>query len=242
MDIGKAFTFVADDPRWVNKVLIGGGLVFLGLLASLTLIGGVIVFAIVFGYLVGLARNVIAGQERPLPEWADWGVLLRDGCKLFVVWLVLALPFILLGLLVFIPGIALSASGDPDTAELGGVVAAGGYCLTFPLSMAVNFVLPLATGRYAATRSIGESLRLGELWAVLRGNGGTYLLVFLLTFFATSLVAYLGLLACGIGLPFTVFYAYLVNHHLYGQAYRGAMGTPPGYGQPPPSSPRAFPS
>ena len=26
LDIGKAFTFVTDDPKWVTKVLIGGGL------------------------------------------------------------------------------------------------------------------------------------------------------------------------------------------------------------------------
>ncbi len=72
MDIGRAFTFVGDDPKWVQKLLIGGGLFLLGYLTSIILIG-IPIFLIVLGYLVQVTRNVIGGQDRPLPEWNDWG-------------------------------------------------------------------------------------------------------------------------------------------------------------------------
>ena len=67
MDIGKAFTFVGEDPKWVTKVLIGGGMLLFAIVLSITVIGGILVAAIVFGYLVQLTRNVIAGERTPLP-------------------------------------------------------------------------------------------------------------------------------------------------------------------------------
>lgn len=63
----------------------------------------------------------------------------------------------------------------------------------------------------------------------------------LLTFVVTQLIGLLGLIACGIGLPFTLFYALLVDHHLYGQAYRKAHGALPEYNQPQQPFPPALP-
>ena len=77
MDVGKAFTFVADEPggRW--KTVIGGLVVLAGVLAGVTVLGGLAALALVGGYLVRVLRNVIAGEWPVLPEWADWGGLQR---------------------------------------------------------------------------------------------------------------------------------------------------------------------
>ncbi len=230
MDIGRAFTFVGEDPKWVQKLLIGGGLFLLGYLTSIILIG-IPISLIVFGYLVQVTRNVIAGQERPLPEWNDWGGLLRDGFKWWVATLVLFLPLILIALVVLLPGIIVSAS-ETGGSDTGALLLGLGYCLLFPLILVYQLLTPVMTGRYATTGSIGQAVRPGSLFALLRANLGGYLIILLLTLFVTSFVSLLGFLACGIGLPFTVFYAYLVNHHLYGQAYRKAQGSLPAYGQP----------
>ena len=64
LDIGKAFTYVTEDPKWVSKVLIGGGLIIAGFL---TLVGWLFTLPVVGGYLILLLRNVIAGQPQPLP-------------------------------------------------------------------------------------------------------------------------------------------------------------------------------
>jgi hypothetical protein len=239
-DIGKAFTFVTEDPRWVNKVLIGGGLIIAGILALVTIVGWLFVFAIVFGYLVQLTRNVIAGQERPLPEWANWGTLMSDGLKVFAVLIVLALPVIVVVLLFSVPGAVLNSLNSSGSTAAGNALGLIGTCLSIPLSILYYLLVPIAVGRYAATRSIGAALRLGDLFATLRNGLATYLIVLLLTLVA-NFVGELGILLCGIGLPFTLFYSYLVMYHIYGQAYRKTQGAQPGFGQPQPAYPQSFP-
>ena len=242
MDIGKAFTFIGADPKWGTKLLIGGGLLVLGYLAFLTIIGWLFVFAIVLGYLTQLTRNIIVGEQQPLPDWVGWGTLMRDGFKAMAVSFVVLLPIVALGLPAIIAGVVLADSGYPGTSNLGACLVALGYCLVFPPSPLSYLLLPVAIGRYAATQQIGESLRPKAFFDTLGGAFGTYLLVVLLTFVVTQFIGYLGLVACGIGLPFTLFYSLLVNHHLYGQAYRQASGVLPGDNQPPQPYPPALPS
>lgn len=245
MDIGKAFTYAFEDPRWVQKVLIGAGLVFVAFLTSIILVG-IVLWIIVLGYLVQLARNVIANEQYPLPEWDDWGGFLTEGAKALVVAIVILLPLIVLELLNVIVSVAGSVASS--TSSSGGSAAGlglGGFglcltCLAILLGLACNLALPVAIGRYAATRNIAATLRFNELWAMFRANIGTYLIVWLLSI-VTGLIGGIGFIACGIGVFFTAFYSYLVNFHLYGQAYRKAQGTAPSYGQPQPGYPSGYP-
>src|SRR5688572_22503611 len=64
-DFGSPFTYVFDDPRWAQKVLVGG----LFYLAGFFIIG----WFFLLGYVAQTTRNVIAGVQRPLPEWEDLG-------------------------------------------------------------------------------------------------------------------------------------------------------------------------
>jgi len=244
MDIGKAFTFVGDDPKWVSKLAIGGGLVLAMTLLIFTVVGWLFPLAIIFGYLMQVTRNVIAGEQRTLPEWENWGLLMSDGFKAFGVVLILALPILLVGLLTSVPAAVLNAtSGGEGSAAGVGLSLLGllGACLLIPLSVLYALLFPIALGRYAATGNIGASLRFGELFSILRGNFVNYLLIFLLTGFVTGTIAQLGVIACVIGVFFTIFYAYLVNHHLYGQAYAKAVGTQPGLAQSQQPYPQSFP-
>ncbi|HEX5504664.1 MAG TPA: DUF4013 domain-containing protein [Thermomicrobiales bacterium] len=242
MDIGKAFTYAFEDPKWVQKVLIGAGLVFAAFLTSIILVG-IVLWIIVLGYLVQLVRNVIAGEQYPLPEWNDWGGFLTEGAKALVVAIVIFLPAIVLEILNFVVGVAGSIASSSDSSGAGAGVGAVGLCLgclTWLVSIACALGLPVAIGRYAATRNIAATLRFNELWATFRANLGTYLIVWLLSL-VTGFISGIGFIACGIGLFFTVFYASLVNYHLYGQAYRKAQGTAPSYGQPQPGYPSGYP-
>ena len=239
MDIGKAFTFVGDDPQWVNKVLIGGGLVLAGTVLSVTLIGGIIVFAIVYGYMMQLTRNVVEGRRQPLPEWDNWGVLMRDGLKYTAVNLIVTLPVLVLFMLLFIPGIALSSNQESGAVALGTGLMIGAYCLLLPLLLLASLFAPVIYTRLALAGSIGESLRLREVFATVRANFTDYLIVLLIGSFVVGLIAQLGLIACLVGVFFTTFYALLINHHLHGQVYRKAQGLPPGVAPPPPAYPPA---
>lgn len=236
MDIGKAFTFLGEDPKWTTKLLIGGGLIIAGFLALFTVIGWIFVVAIILGYLVQLTRNVIAGQQRPLPEWANWGALMSDGFKVFVVILALVLPVFIIALIFSVPGSLLSTSDNAGTAGLGTLLSIAGGCLNLLLGLFAGLLLPVAIGRYAATNNIGQALNIGAIFAALRTNFMPYLLIVLLSI-VTSIIGQLGIIACFIGLPFTLFYGYLVNYHLYGQAYRQTQGALPEYGQSQPPYP-----
>ena len=69
MDINKAFRFIFDDKQWISKLLIG---------VLMTLTSFLIVPALILqGYLVKIIRQVRDGQDNELPEWSDYGDLLR---------------------------------------------------------------------------------------------------------------------------------------------------------------------
>src|SRR4051812_47039323 len=131
MEIGKSFTFVFNDPRWVTKLLIGSGIALLGTLLFVTIIGGLLAFAPLFGYLLRLTHNVVADETQPLPEWEDWGGLFCEGLKYFAVVYGLVLPLVAIGLVLLIPGIALATSENTAFTGVGIVLSGGGYCLIF---------------------------------------------------------------------------------------------------------------
>lgn len=243
MDIGKAFTFIADDPNWQTKLLIGGGIFLAASLLMFTFVGGIVCYAILFGYLLSLTRNVIEGRPQPLPEWGNWGVLMREGLKFFAVLLIIIAPVLILFMLLVIPGVALTTRENTGAIVVGTGLWIGAYCLLLPVTLLLSFILPIVAARLALSGSIGEALRLREALAMARANFVDFLLVLLLTSFVMVLIAQLGIIACFIGAVFTSFYALLVNHHLYGQAYRKARGLSPTVipTQPPYPQPQSHP-
>ena len=103
MDIGRALTYFSEDERWVEKTAIGTGLLLISTLLSIALIG-VLGYFILFGYLVRLLQNVRDEVQPVLPEWDQWGDDLVRGVKLACVYLVWALPIIL----IFFPAFIIS--------------------------------------------------------------------------------------------------------------------------------------
>jgi hypothetical protein len=230
LDIGKAFTYVSEDPKWVTKVLIGGGLVIAGFV---TLVGWIFTLPVVGGYLILLLRNVIAGQPQPLPEWDNWGERWIDGFKAWVVGLVYAIPGIVISIIFNIPASILNSSSNNGASGVGTLLSLTGSCLNFIVSIAVALVLPVAIARYAVSSDIGNALQFGAVIATVRANIATFAVIALLNAFVVPLLAGIGIIACFIGAAFTGFYAYLMIYHLYGQAYRQTQGAATGMGQPP---------
>jgi hypothetical protein len=231
LDIGRAFTFFNEDPRGMNKLLIGGGLAFATFLLLITIVGWIPLALILIGYFVQLTRNVINGQQYPLPEWDSWGERLIDGFKAWLVGFVYALPAtILSGIFSFpqyINQFRTAAGGNPSSgAEIatGGLTAVGS-CLAWLAGFALSMFAAAAIGRYAATNSLGEAFQVGAVFNMVRQNIGTYLILALFASIVLNIVAALGLIAFCIGVFFTVFYSQLVLYHMYGQAYRTSTGT-----------------
>ena len=119
MDFVKALTFIPEDPRWKEKVAIG---------AALALLSFLIVPAIItIGYCVRMVQNMRSGQQFPLPEWDDWSGDLVRGFKLAVVYLVWALPLIMVGVPMAVGGVM--ADSDGSVQMLGVTIMVGASCL-----------------------------------------------------------------------------------------------------------------
>lgn len=220
MDVGRAFKFVFDDPRWILKLFIGGlFVVAAGLLGFIPILGWVVAIAgglIMTGYTLTLARRVMDGYDTPLPEWDDLGGLMAFGFKGFVVQLGWSLPLIVLGFVVLLPGIA---------AESAGLIALGGV-LFFLLALLTAAIAPAGQGRLAATGSIGEGLNFRYIVEMVRNNIGDYVLLAVAAI-AAGLIGMAGFIVFLVGGLFTVPYALLVIAHLTGQAYFRSTSTLP---------------
>jgi hypothetical protein len=210
-DFVKCFTYVFEDPRWLNKILIGG----LWYLAMFVLIG----IPFVLGYFARVIRNVIAEVPNPLPEWDDLGEFFSEGLRLFVAGLVYALPMIVIFIGLYLPGIIASASDSESARNLGGGFMACGACVAIPLSLAVAFFAPAAMLRVITSGRIGAAFEFGRIWAFIRGNFINYLLAIVVHFVA-NFASQFGVILCVIGIVFTAFWSMLVSAHALGQAWR----------------------
>jgi len=56
MDFGRSFTFMTEDPQWINKLLIAGVMLLAGVLLSFIIVG-IVPLLIFAGYLVELLKT-----------------------------------------------------------------------------------------------------------------------------------------------------------------------------------------
>ena len=220
MDLGKAFSYVFDDPDWLKKVGLGG-LIYLVPILN---------FAAA-GYSLEVTQRVINDDPRPLPEWSDMGGKLVKGLLVSVIGLAYALPLFLLSFLMWGGMVAAGGavgivSSSPRSDEAIGGVMMAVYaccgCLMLLYGLFAGLVLPAAIGNYAAKDQLSAAFHFRDVLTLVQKNLGTYLMVLVIELAAAFAASLAGSLLCGVGLYFTTFYALLVSHHAIGQAYRQA--------------------
>jgi hypothetical protein len=211
-DFGKAFSFIFEDPRWVQKTLLGG----LFYLAGFLIIG----WFFILGYCAKLARNVMNGVERPLPEWDELGDYFAEGLRLFGIVFLYILPIIAVALLVGIPAAMIGALQHNEGAQMAGsCLSASMVCLMFPLGLAVTFWYPAAMLRAVAENRFGAAFEFGPIWRFIKANIGNYLLA-ILVFFIARFAAGIGIILFCIGIIFTGFLSMCVMTHAFAQVWR----------------------
>ncbi|MBK8987941.1 MAG: DUF4013 domain-containing protein [Chloroflexi bacterium] len=233
MDIAKAFTYVLEDERWINKLLIA-------LIVTLFSFLVIPVFFLI-GYSVAITRNVRAGVEKPLPEWDDWGKFFMDGLYIFLAQFVYTLPFWLLACIAaFATGglgaLADSGGSSDAVAALLGTTGLIIGCLGFLFAIALFFISPAIIVQYVITDEFAACFRFGEVIGIARQSISDILIVFLATFGASlaigAISSVLAIIPCvGWVLTFLISLAmgpYLttVTGHLYGQIARKVGGKP----------------
>jgi len=240
MDIGKAFSYVFEDERWLTKVLIGG-LIAIGLFIPIV---NFVSSFLLLGYLLSIASNVAQGNPRPLPEWTDFGDLLKRGLHAFLIYLVYFIPYLVIyGLFICLTGVMTGFSNQSDTssASSASTAAASGIgllsCLILPViflvALACTTVAYAAMARYVAhNNTLGEAFKFSEVISTVRSRPGPWLMLLLVGFLA-GLASMVGLIACGVGILFTLFYSMCVQGHALGQTL-AAQGMVPSYTQTPP--------
>ncbi|MFQ6014535.1 MAG: DUF4013 domain-containing protein [Anaerolineae bacterium] len=215
MDIGKAFTYMFDDENWLMKILIGG---FIALVPILNFAIG--------GYMVETIRNVIQDYPRPLPEWGDnFGGKFTKGLKLVVIGLVYSLPLILVLCCAFIV-LALLGEGEGEgLADVASLAMTAVYCVFILYGLLLGLIFPAILIRFAVTDELMSAFRFGEVFGLVIGNLGNYIISLLLWLVASWLAGF-GVVACFIGVLFTGFWANLVGANLFGQVYKQSIAQP----------------
>jgi hypothetical protein len=234
MEIGKAFSFILEDEKWVNKVLIGA------VVSAIPIAN----FA-ASGYAIDVMQNTIQDETRPLPSWDDFGRFFVRGFKWLLGLLLYLVPIIILSCLFAALGGGMSAvMGDSrDAADALGMFASGVgllvSCLVLLYSLAVGFIIPAATARYALTDDLMQMFRFRELFADIRRNLNGYVVAYVVMLVASivigAILSLFGLIwlfipICGWIIAWVVniagtFYLQLAYSNLFGQYFKEARPT-----------------
>jgi hypothetical protein len=211
-DFGKPFSYVFDDPRWVNKILIGG----LFYLAGFLIVG----WFFVMGYVARVTRNVIAGLETPLPEWEDIGEFFSEGARLIAVILCYVIPIMFVVMAMIIPAIISDAADSRALEEIAGAFSGCLGCLIVPVALLVTFFLPASLLFAIVEQRFGAAFEFsGKIWPFIKANIGNYLLAIVIYLIARFLAGFGIVLLC-IGVVFTGFWSFLIMAHGFAQAYK----------------------
>ncbi len=198
VDVGEAFGFVFRSRNWFGRLAVGAlCLLFFWLF--------LIPLFILLGYSVETARTISRGG-RELPPWTDVGKKLREGFVLAVVLFIWNLP-----------GTILSSVNSP-------VNCVGSSCTYYPSVLAplgglYSLLLGLLTAAIWSQYLEGGFTSAFDFRAIFRRAGlqpGMTVMVWLMAIVA-GIIGSLGVILVGIGLLFTLPYAFAVIANLYGQ-------------------------
>jgi hypothetical protein len=235
MQISTPFAAVTRHPSWPGRIAISA------LVSLIPVVGSVALY----GYFLRIAESAATREPTELPDWGseDVGELLMRGLKGYLVVLVYSLPLIIIyfTLMCCAQLLPLAFAGGDEQSGLVGILmlAIAGVTLIVMLIGAVvtGLVVNVGLARLVEHGSVGAALKIGDAIATLRTDVRPWFML-LLTQVLAGMVATLGVLACGVGVLFTVAYAQCVSGMALGLtiaeqrqqrgAYPSASGTVPG--------------
>ena len=220
--IDETLTYPMEDDDWTVTVLIGGVLTLL----SFLVVPGILVY----GYLVQAVRERADGATQP-PAFEDWGELLVDGLKAWVIGIVYMLvPLVVFGVTVGGSLFAM-ATGTRAGAGVGLAGLFGGLAVSFVLSLAFGYVATAAIIHFACTGEFGAGFDFGTLRKlVMSQEYATPWLVSIALFIAVNVavnllnvIPFVGSLVAVILSPFATFYVAVVATDLWAGGYNAAL-------------------
>lgn len=228
--LGEALRFPIEGDDGLKNILIGGLLVIFGFL--------LIPIFLVQGYTVRVLRVAVDGGEEP-PSFDEWGEMLVDGLKLFIIaiaYFLVPMVLFLVSMFAFV-GIASvsSAGGEPAPGALAGAGIVGLLLISVSMLLFVvaSYLLPAAAANFARTDEFGAAFDVGTVidgafsadylvavvFAILVG------IIFGTITFVLSIII-IGLLV----VPFVSFYSQVATYHLFGRGFAKGLGLDEGGG------------
>jgi hypothetical protein len=205
IDFGKAFTFIFDDERWFDKLIVP-------ILVSLIPVVGGLAFT---GYILRTIKNVIQNEVNPLPDF-EFGEDLSRGFRLFLIGLVYSLPIMLVVGLALIPMLRLNSNESLSALAVIFLVLA--FLLMIAYSLFLMLIQPIMTANFAVKDTFASGFELRLFFKRLGNNFVAWLIVYAGIFLA-GIISPVGSILFFVGVLLTTAYSQLMVAHLTGQAY-----------------------
>ena len=202
----KALTFIFDDERWFDKLIIP-------LLVSLIPIIGQLVM---LGYILRTINNVHQNLVDPLPTF-DFGEDLSRGFRYTLINLVYSLPAIVLALLILLPINMIDNNSNAGIGVFGIILMLLIACLILVYCLALFLIQPISMANFALKNTFASGFEFGNFFKRLGKDFKAWLLVYAGIILA-GLIAPLGSIVFLIGVVITTTYGQLLVAHLSGQA------------------------
>jgi hypothetical protein len=215
-----ALRFTTSAPNgWTNILLCA----LLYLSTQIVPILGLIVMQ---GFFAEVHRRLVLRHPAPYLrfEFSDLSQYLSRGVAPFVINLVIALPFALIGVAMGV-GFVLAVSAGAATAfggneELALVVGLGFASLCFiPFAVLWLALSNAAMTRAELTGELSKAFAFGELWSYAAKTWKRVLLTSIVMAFVSFGLLVLGLLACFVGIFVTLSIQFLAGLHVRWQIY-----------------------
>lgn len=230
LNVNRAFTLIAGDKKWFEKILIG---VVIWVVASLVQqiptfghVANLLVLSLTAGYGLRVMRQeTMATAEnlpKSLPEWDNWDELFKEGVLLTVLQVLYGLA---MAAVVFVATLLMGATvqltqilSSPQTTNVPAEVALVWLALGFVGIVGAVVYMPLMAAHFAHERRFLAGFEVGSILSKLFSSIGNVILVVLLTV-ALGVVLVISALIPFV-LPFTAFAVQVVLSNLWAQVYR----------------------
>jgi len=186
MDIGKSFTFITEDEKWLEKLGLGA------------LISAVPVLNFAWtGFMLNVMRNVSEDVAKPLPDWSDLGDKFIKGLVVTLAGLIYALPAILAGCLLsglaFVPlFVVTSGQGEqganPEMAiGTTALLIVMGCCIGL-YGLLLSFIFPAVMIHYSRQETFGSCFQFSQIMPLVTANLSAYVTAWAVSIAASFVV------------------------------------------------------
>ncbi len=214
------FRYPLADPAARSRFLVGSALLLAGFLVPIV----PALFAL--GYAMQVMRRTTEGEPPAMQDWSDWGGMLKQGFRFWVVSFVYLLPglvVILLGLGVYFAsvfGVAIGGS-ESNAAVMAVLLSLAAMFISLAVGTLLIVVgsvpMPAVLAHVAAEDSLGAAFRFRQWWRVWRHNALGFLIAWVIlmglasvSYLVLTLAYYTLVLICVIPLLLVPIYFYLV--------------------------------